>query len=103
MLQFPSDSFAHNIENYSFSLDFIVCLYKVICKLTACELSVRNNTIYRKCHHAGIYNPSKSPNFSHFGVKGIGIFRLLQYCSMELWDRLAIFKVLHVTFTCTID
>ena len=33
------------------------------------------------------------------GVKGIGgIFRLLQYFSIELWDRLVIFKVLNVTF-----
>lgn len=82
----------------------LLCLYRIIRKLTAYALSVRNNTICRKCHLASIYNPSKSSNFNHFGVKGIGgIFRLLQYFSIELWDRLVIFKVLHVTFTYTID
>jgi len=82
----------------------LLCLYRIIRKLTAYALSVRNNTICSKCHHASIYNPSKSPNFNHFGVKGIGgIFRLLQYFSIELWDRLVIFKVLRVTFTYTID
>ena len=46
----------------------------------------------------------KSSDFNHFGVKGTGaVFRLLQYFSIELWDRLVIFKVLHVTFTYTID
>ena len=48
------DSFAHDIQNYSFRLDFIVCLYRIIRKLTAYALSVRNNTICRKCYHARV-------------------------------------------------